>query len=679
MAGVVQPANFSDIRYDIPELKGDNYKIWKERVLLHLGWMDIDYAIRKDEPPALTDTSIAADIALYERWERSNRLSMMFIKTRISAGIRGSVDQHEKVRDLLKAIDEQFVTSDKALASTLIMKFSSLRLTSGKQTNKSKKGANRSSDILEIIHTDICSPDMDSHGQKYFISFIDDYSRYMYLYMLYNKNEALDAFKIFKAEVEKQCGKQIKIVRSDRGGEYYGRYTEDGQAPGPFAKFLQEHGIVAQYTMLGSPDQNGVAERRKPNIIGHGAEVCLAAPIFLNPCWKPSLRDMHVWGCPFEVRVYNPQEKKLDPRTINGYFIGYAERSIRPKRSTIPDDYVVYLQESDYNIGAENDPEFFSQAMSCKESELWYNAMKEEMNSMKSNGVWDLVELPNGVKAIGCKWVFKTKKDSLGNIERYKARLVAKGFTQKEGIDYTETFSPVSKKDSLRVILALVAHFDLELQQMDVKTVFFNGDLEEEVYIKQPEGFPSSDGEQLVCKLKKSIYGLKQASRQWSAQDLTLHLLVGMLGRYQSDPGLDHWRAAKKVMRYLQGTKDYMLMYRRTEQSGRYIFLMANGAISWRSAKQTLIATSTMEAEFVSCFEATSHGLLVFMAKNNKSGSRSKHIDIKYLAIRERIKEKKVVIEHVSTELMIADLLTKGMPSLKFKDHVAKMGLGSIM
>ena len=109
----------------------------------------------------------------------------------------------------------------------------------------------------------------------------------------------------------------------------------------------------------------------------------------------------------------------------------------------------MYLQETDCNIGAENDPETFSQAVSSKESNLWHKAMIEEMNSMRINQVWDLVELPDGLKAIGCKWVFKTKKDSQGNIERHKARLVAKGFTQREGIDYTDTFSPVSKKDSL--------------------------------------------------------------------------------------------------------------------------------------------------------------------------------------------------------------------------------------
>ena len=118
---------------------------------------------------------------------------------------------------------------------------------------------------------------------------------------------------------------------------------------------------------------------------------------------------------------------------------------------------------------------------------------------MKINEVQYLVDLPSGVKIIGCKWVFKTKKDSSRNIERYKARLVVKEFTQKEGIDYTKTFFHVSKKDSLRIILALVAHFDLELQQMDVKTAFINGHLEEEVYMKQPERFSSSNGEHLVC------------------------------------------------------------------------------------------------------------------------------------------------------------------------------------
>nr|CAN74165.1 hypothetical protein VITISV_026445 [Vitis vinifera] len=378
--------------------------------------------------------------------------------------------------------------------------------------------------------------------------------------------------------------------------------------------------------------------------------------------------------------------------------------------------------------------------------------MKDEMSSVKCNDVWDLVELPNGAKTIGCKWVFKTKKDSLGNIERYKARLVAKGFTQKEGIDYTETFSPVSKKDSLRIILALVAHFDLELQQMDVKTTFLNGELEEEVKQFLSKNFDMKDmGEaSYVIGIKihrdgfKGILGLSQETyinkvlerfRMKNCSPSVSHIVctrpdiafaVGMLGRYQSNPSIDHWKAAKKVMRYLQGTKDYKLMYKRTsnlevvgysdsdfascvdscKSTSGYIFILVGGAISWRSVKQTMTATSTMEAEFISCFEATSHGVwlksfisglrvmdsisrplsiycdnlaAVFMAKNNKSGSRSKHIDIKYLAIRERVKEKKVVIEHISTELMIVDPLTKGMPPLKFKDHVVNMGLSSLM
>ncbi|RVW80543.1 hypothetical protein CK203_051254 [Vitis vinifera] len=121
--------SISDIRCEVPELRRDNFKIWNERILLQLGCMDIDYAIRKDEPHKITDTSTPDEILLYERWEKSNRLSLMYIKTKISTGICGSIEQHENVCKLLKAIDEQFVTSDKALASTLIMKFTSLKLT----------------------------------------------------------------------------------------------------------------------------------------------------------------------------------------------------------------------------------------------------------------------------------------------------------------------------------------------------------------------------------------------------------------------------------------------------------------------------------------------------------------------------------------------------------------------
>jgi transposase InsO family protein len=139
----------------------------------------------------------------------------------------------------------------------------------GKQTTKTTKGAKRSSEILEIIHTDICGPFPTPclNGQRYFISFIDDHTRFMYLYLLNDKAGVLNAFKTYKVEVEKQKERKIKIVRSDRGGEYYGRYIDKGQMIGPFAKFLEEEGIVAQYTMPGIPQQNGVAERRNRTLM----------------------------------------------------------------------------------------------------------------------------------------------------------------------------------------------------------------------------------------------------------------------------------------------------------------------------------------------------------------------------------------------------------------------------
>ena len=131
--------------------------------------------------------------------------------------------------------------------------------------------------------------------------------------------------------------------------------------------------------------------------------------------------------------------------------------------------------------------------------------MKDMLKSMEQNEVWVLVVLPEGCKRVGCQWVFKTKRDPTSNMERHKARIVAKDFTQKNDIDYKEIFSPVSRKDSLRIIMYLVAHYDLELHKMDVKTVFLNGNLEEEVYMNQPEGSSCKGMEHMVCKLKKSL------------------------------------------------------------------------------------------------------------------------------------------------------------------------------
>jgi transposase InsO family protein len=881
----------------------------------------------------------------------------------------------------------------------------------GKLTNLRKKGAIRSSNLLELIHTDICGPfpNPTHDGFRYFITFTDDYSRFGYVYLITEKSSALETFIIFKAEVENQLNLKIKVVRSDRGGEFYGRFDE-ARNPGPFAKFLQQEGIVAQYTNPGTPQQNGVSERRNRTLkdMVRSMMCCTNLPIFLwgealktanyvlnrvptksvdqipYELWnkrKPSLNHLKVWGCKAEAKLYNPMEKKLDSKTTSCYFVGYPERTkgyrfyspghttrfvetgravfietdgevteerdldfeeviettdrrnkedfttlptdifqsitqemqpeqsipealdtatplhlepenpaqtqelqqaqehVEPRRSqrsrrpAIPADYVIYLQESEHDMSQQEDPCTFKQAMDSAKNEEWLAAMKAELESMQKNGVWELVALPQGCRPIGCKWVYKTKRDSRGIIEKHKARLVAKGFTQQEGIDFTETFSPVSTKDSFRIIMAIVAHFDLSLHQMDVKTAFLNGELYEEIYMKQPEGFIQEGRENLVCKLKKSIYGLKQASRQWylkfdevirsygftetpvdeciyikisgrhfmflvlyvddiliASSSLTLlhdtkvflqksfdmtnlgeatyvlgieiirdrergllglsqrgyiekvlkrfnmadcaggsvpmtkgdklsqsqapqndierqdmrdkpyASLVGslmyaqvctrpdiafpisVLGRFQSNPGQAHWIAGKKVLRYLQRTKDYKLVYRRTQSlelvgyadadlggcvdtnksTSGFVFLFGGGAVSWKSVKQSITATSTMQAEYIACYEAASQAIwlrnlikslsvvdsierpiliwndntaTVFFTKSNKRSSGNRHLNFKYYMVREKVKSGEIVVEHTDTHSMIADPLNKALPATVFHGHVKSMGL----
>jgi hypothetical protein len=141
--------------------------------------------------------------------------------------------------------------------------------------------------------------------------------------------------------------------------------------------------------------------------------------------------------------------------------------------------------------------------------------MVEEYDSIVKNSVWDIVPRPIDKSVVGSRWIYKVKQDADGSVEKYKARFVARRFSQIEGIDYGETFAPVARYSSIRSILALSTQMGWRIHQMDVKTAFLNGIIEEEMYIEQPKGFETFDRESHVCRFKRALYGLKQAPRAW--------------------------------------------------------------------------------------------------------------------------------------------------------------------
>ncbi|GKC28562.1 retrotransposon protein, putative, ty1-copia subclass [Tanacetum coccineum] len=192
--------------------------------------------------------------------------------------------------------------------------------------------------------------------------------------------------------------------------------------------------------------------------------------------------------------------------------INPIRKSTRTRRA--PDRMCLHVDAEEHELGDLGEPANYKAALLDPESDKWLNAMNVEMQSMKDNEVWDLVDLPPNGKTVGSKWLFKKKTDMDGAVHTFKARLVAKGFTQTYGVDYEETFSPVADIRAIRILIAIVAFYDYEIWQMDVKTAFLNGHLSEEVYMVQPEGFVNPKYPNRVCKLKRSIYGLKQASRQ---------------------------------------------------------------------------------------------------------------------------------------------------------------------
>jgi hypothetical protein len=182
-------------------------------------------------------------------------------------------------------------------------------------------------------------------------------------------------------------------------------------------------------------------------------------------------------------------------------------------------------------------PQNVEEALTCENSKEWECAMQEEYDSLMTNNTWTLVPLHVGRKLVSCKWVFKIKQGANGEVERYKAKLVARGFTQTYGVDYNETFAPVAKFTSIRCILTLAALEDMEIHQMNVKTPLFNGELEKEIYMEQPQGFVHQGGEHVMCKFHKSLYSLKQSSRAWN-QKLDAFLKSIEFMKSEADPSV---------------------------------------------------------------------------------------------------------------------------------------------
>ena len=498
----------------------------------------------------------------------------------------------------------------------------------------------RAKEPLELVHSDVFGPVKQPSvgGMRYMVTFIDDFSRYVWVFFMKEKSDTFSKFKEFRETIEGEVGKKIICLRTDNGGEY---------TSNEFFQYLRDCRIRHQFTCANTPQQNGVAERKNR----HLAEVCrsmlhaknvpgrfwaeamrTAAHVinklpqprleFVSPfekLWdmKPTVSFFRVFGCVCYVFVPNHLRSKFDKKAVRCIFVGYDsqrkgwkccdptigrcytsrdvvfdeasswwssekevlsnskefEEKLQQKmgeqtpqilsssheaEDSYDDDNIeqevtqnpwqtgVYYQPDEEGGPIETEvstpqsqlrrstrirkpnPKYANAAIeeeaSVKEPDTfeeasqnseWIKAMEEEITALEQNQTWDLVPKPRDVKAISCKWVYKIKRRPDGSIERYKARLVARGFSQQYGLDYDETFSPVAKLTTVRVLLALAANKDWNLWQMDVKNAFLHGELDREIYMIQPMGFHNQDHPEHVCKLRKALYGLKQAPRAW--------------------------------------------------------------------------------------------------------------------------------------------------------------------
>ena len=383
---------------------------------------------------------------------------------------------------------------------------------------------------------------------RYFVTFIDDASHFRWIYFMEFKNEIYQIFKKFIMMTKNQFEKTVKAVRSDNGAEYLSL---------EFQTILNEFGILHERTIIYFPQQNGVAERLNRTLMDLTRTMLIPIPnltYVLNRSNNQKLKDipyksirgrnleikdLRIFGSKVIKQVPVEKRKKLDNHGEPGFFVGYDNQEdgyrifLLKKNVVTRSRDVVFFENEFYNGGTVDEenqevsvgtnqlalfsinefPESFQEALNDEASKEWKSAMDSEYSSLMNNGTWRLTPRPKGRNVITGKWVFTIKKDSDGNIIRYKARWVARGFTQIKGVDYSNVFAPPARNTTIRIIISLIVQRNMRCKQFDVETSFLNGRINEDIYMEQPVGYAKND---LVCKLEKAIYGLKQAGREWT-------------------------------------------------------------------------------------------------------------------------------------------------------------------
>ncbi|OMO81435.1 Reverse transcriptase, RNA-dependent DNA polymerase [Corchorus capsularis] len=365
------------------------------------------------------------------------------------------------------------------------------------------------------------------------------------------------------------------------------------------------------------------------------------------------------------------------------------------------------------------EPTSFKEA--CKDSK-WISTMKEEYTTLLQNGTWSLVLKTPNMNIVGCRWFYKIKERADGTIERYKPRLVAKGYTQQEGIDFDYTFNPVVKATTIQIVLSLAISRGWPIRQLDVKNAFLHGQLNEEVFMAQPPGFVDSKQPNYVCKLHRSIYGLRQAPRAWfqrfsnalydlgfSSSHADPSIIVGAL-QYLTFTRLDityvvqqvcqfmhaprdvHVQAVKRILRYLKGTSSCGIRFlpchssslvcyvdagwagcpdTRHSTMGHCIFLGSN-PISWSTKKQVSVAQSSTEAEYMA-LSIASRDVLWISYILREIGFPTKHIETSYHFIRDLVCKRFLQVFHVRSQSQLVEFFTKGLSSPVFHPFKHKL------